>query len=93
MMNSRKKLIAKIALEEKAIVYYQCQINMHKNYFKNDVYGNKLIPLGIILSSFIGGFTLARKKWIGQTFKGLVEIGMVAVTTHFKNQLLRTLIP
>lgn len=92
MINSRKKLLSKIAQEKEVVDYLQIQVKQHKDVLAKVAKDNKLLLILIVLPSLIWGFSKAREKKAGQLFKELVQIGVAAITTYFKSQLLRTII-
>lgn len=48
----------------------------------------KVIFFAILLPSFFIGWKVGRGKWLGQIVKQLIEVGMLAVVSHSKKQLL-----
>jgi hypothetical protein len=91
-MNSRDKVIAKIAMMEEKLHCQKIQIIEAKHYFANHgITRNHLMSVGLIVSSFYVGWTLNRKQWGSKIIKSLTEIGTVTFISYFKRSLLALL--
>ena len=88
MKNSRKQLIAQIAMMERNLKYQQVKVTAHKKYLLDLLNDNRVVLMATFLPAFIWGWKLAREKRVSQMIKPLIKLGLVSAIGSLKQQIL-----
>jgi len=92
MSNSRKQLIAQIAMKSRLLQQQQAELLEHKEYFHRNRL-NFTLALGsiVLASSFCLGWKFEGKKWITRLASQLVEVTTLVFMTYFRRQIVNLL--
>ena len=87
MTNSRKRLIAEIAMVDKQLKNQEITLNEHKEYLLNIIYDQRIVIIAMLMPAFLWGWNQAREKNITLTLKKLIQIGLWTGLGHVRKHV------
>ena len=89
MINSRKPLIAEIAMMERTLQCQQANVIQHKKRLVDMVNDHRVVLIIALLPAFFWGWKKERERaGVGNFIIQLLRIGLLAAFTHVKNKLI-----
>ncbi|MBI2785314.1 MAG: hypothetical protein HYX60_02985 [Legionella longbeachae] len=85
MMNSRRKIIAQIAMLDRTLQYQKQQVIEHKKYFaQHKINPLQITTIALLIIAFVIGFKAGRKLWTSRLMQQTLEVGTIVFLNYFK---------